>query len=73
MGQERHPGWRYNVEANPDVELQVRGERYRARASVLSDAEKDRYWSRIQQAIPQMRTYESRTERNIRVFRLRRS
>ncbi len=72
MGQERHPGWRYNLEANPEVELQVRGERYRARASVLSDEEKQRHWGRIREAIPQMRTYEGRTDRNIRVFRLRR-
>lgn len=24
MGQERHPAWRYNLEANPDVDVQVR-------------------------------------------------
>ena len=70
MGQERHPGWRYNLEANPDVELQVRGRRMAARARVLSDDEKAKVWPEIKDAIPQMRTYETRTERNIRVFRL---
>jgi deazaflavin-dependent oxidoreductase (nitroreductase family) len=72
MGQERHPGWRYNIEADPEVEVQVRGERFAATARVLSDEEKQAVWPAIREAIPQMRTYEQRTDRNIRVFRLSR-
>jgi deazaflavin-dependent oxidoreductase (nitroreductase family) len=72
MGQEHHPAWRYNLEANPDVDVQVRGERFAATASVLPDDEKERLWPAISQTIPQMKTYETRTDRNIRVFRLRR-
>ena len=71
MGQERHPDWRYNLEANPAVELQVRGARLRAVASVLDDEEKARLWPAIKRTIPQMAVYERRTSRNIRVFRLR--
>ena len=70
MGQARHPDWRYNLEANPEVEIQARGETFRARAEVLSDTEKQRVWPAIKQTIPQMNTYERRTTRNIRVFRL---
>lgn len=73
MGQARHPDWRYNLEANPDVEVLVRGESFAAHAEVLDDDEKARYWSRIKQTIPQMQVYERRTDRNIKVFRLRRS
>ncbi len=73
MGQARHPDWRYNIEANPEVEVQVRGEVLRATASVLSDEEKAVFWPLIKETIPQMSTYEKRTDRNIRVFRLRRS
>ena len=72
MGQERHPDWRYNLEANPDVEVQMRGERFRARAEILTDAEKAQHWAAIKETIPQMSTYENRTDRNIRVFRIRR-
>lgn len=72
MGQQRHPAWRYNIEAKPEVEIQARGERYAARAEVLSDSEKQAVWQDIRQAIPQMNVYEKRTDRNIRVFRLRR-
>ena len=72
MGQERHPAWRYNLEAHPEVEVQMTGERFTARAEVLSDAEKAALWPAILEAIPQIRVYETRTDRNIRVFRLRR-
>ncbi len=72
MGQERHPAWRYNIEAHPEVEVQVRGERYRATAARLADEEKERLWPAICETIPQMRVYERRTDRNIRVFRLTR-
>ena len=70
MGQEKHPGWRYNLEANPEVEVQMTGERFQARAEVLTDAEKAEAWPEIQRVLPQMVVYENRTSRNIRVFRL---
>ena len=73
MGQQKHPGWRYNLEANPEVEIQLVGERYRARAEVLSDEEKAAVWDKIRAIIPMIYVYEKRTDRNIRVFRLRRS
>ena len=72
MGQEKHPAWRYNIEANPNVEVQLSGERFPARAQVLSDAEKEAVWEDVREAIPQMSVYETRTDRNIRVFRLSR-
>ncbi len=72
MGQEKHPAWRYNVEANPQVQIQMRGERFAARAEVLTDPEKEAVWADVRRAIPQMNVYEKRTDRNIRVFRLRR-
>ena len=70
LGQERHPAWRYNLEANPDVDVQVRGRTFRAHATVLPDEEKERLWPAIAETIPQMHTYVTRTDRNIRVFRL---
>lgn len=60
------------VEANPDVEAQVRGIRFAARAEPLSDAEKQAVWDDVRRAIPQMNVYEKRTDRKIRLFRIRR-
>lgn len=71
MGQERHPGWRYNLEANPEIEVQVRGRRYRARAELLDDVEKTKVWDKMRDQVPMIHVYEKRTDRNIRVFRLR--
>lgn len=72
MGQEHHPAWSYNLEASPEVEVQVRGERYRARATRLGAEEKAQLWPAIARTIPQMRTYERRTDRDIKVYRLTR-
>ena len=72
MGQERHPAWRYNLEAHPEIEVQAIGERYPARAELLTDTEKDAIWDLVHEILPMMRVYETRTPRNIRVFRLRR-
>jgi deazaflavin-dependent oxidoreductase (nitroreductase family) len=70
MGQRRHPAWLHNLIAKPEVEVQMRGERFRARAEPLSDAEKRAVWGEVRRAIPQMKVYEARTARNIRVVRL---
>lgn len=70
MGQQKHPAWRYNLEANPEIHVQAVGRSFRARAEVLSDDEKARIWHEVKRALPQMNVYETRTARNIRVFRL---
>lgn len=70
MGQKKHPGWHYNLDANPLGKVQIRGRRFAVRARVLSDEEKRRVWPRVHAAIPQMKVYEARTPRNIRVYRL---
>ena len=69
MGQPGHPAWSYNIEANPEVRVQVRGEHFQARAERLDDSEKEAVWPQIRRAIPQMRVYEERTDRKIRVYR----
>ena len=65
-------GWSHNLEADSAVEVQAEGERYRAKAERLSDQEKAALWPQVKAEIPQMNVYEERTDRNIRVYRLRR-
>jgi deazaflavin-dependent oxidoreductase (nitroreductase family) len=72
MGQEKHPAWRYNLDAHPAVRVLVRGDEYDAVASVLTPDEKAARWDAIATTIPQMRVYERRTDREIRVYRLTR-
>jgi len=73
MGQQKHPAWRYNLEADPTVEVQIQGERFSGRADVLSEAEKGAVWPDLRREIPQLAVYEKRTSRDIRVFRIRRT
>lgn len=70
MGQARHPAWLHNLVADPAVEVQMPGERFRARAEVLADSERDALWPALTRAIPQLNVYERRTSRSIRVVRL---
>lgn len=72
MGQQKHPGWRYNLEANPEVEVQRKGERYQGVARVLTDEEKDAVWDKMRARVPMIHVYEKRTDRNIRVFSISR-
>ncbi len=70
MGAEKHPAWRYNLEAAGGGQVQLPGRVVEVAATVLSDDEKAVVWPAIVGTIPQMTTYIERTDRNIRVFRL---
>lgn len=70
MGQEHHPAWRHNLEADPHAEVLLRGDAYPVTATLLDADEKARLWPAIKATIPQMDTYEARTSRDIGVFRL---
>lgn len=72
MGQEHHPAWRLNLEADPRAHVLLMGEEHDVTATLLSDDEKAAVWPAIKRTIPQMDTYEVRTTRNIGVFRLTR-
>jgi deazaflavin-dependent oxidoreductase (nitroreductase family) len=70
FGGERHPAWYYNLEANPEAFMQVRGERIPVRAEPLGDEERAAVWPRLVENIPNYAAYRERTDRNIRVYRL---
>ena len=70
MGAERHPAWRYNLDAAGRASVLLRGQQLEVTATVLTDDEKAAVWDQIATTIPQMHTYVQRTDRNIRVFRL---
>lgn len=72
MGQDHHPAWRHNLEAHPEAHVLLRGEAYEVTATLLDPDEKARVWPAVKATIPQMDVYETRTDREIGVFRLRR-
>jgi deazaflavin-dependent oxidoreductase (nitroreductase family) len=70
FAQERHPGWTYNLLANPDAEIAVRGRRLRVRASRIEGAEREAAWALIESQWPGYRAYERDSGRVVRLFRL---
>ena len=70
MGQEHHPAWRLNLEADPHAHVLLRGGERDVVATLLTAEEKAAVWPAVKQTIPQMTTYEARTTRDIGVFRL---
>ena len=61
-----------DMEDEPDAIKEHRAKALAERARVLSDAEKDEVWDLMRGQIPMIYVYETRTDRNIRVFRLSR-
>jgi deazaflavin-dependent oxidoreductase (nitroreductase family) len=70
LGGTNHPAWSYNLDANPDAKIRLGPEKKEVVASRLTDSEKAILWPKIADTIPQMKTYVTRTERNIKVYRL---
>jgi deazaflavin-dependent oxidoreductase (nitroreductase family) len=67
------PDWYLNLEANPEVEVQIRGDRFRAKARTATPSEKPAMWQHMVEAWPAYSDYQKKTDRNIPVVVLERS
>jgi deazaflavin-dependent oxidoreductase (nitroreductase family) len=66
-GSKDHPGWYYNLVEDPDVEVQVLGDRFKARASTAEGEERERLWKLMTAAWPAYDEYQTKTDRQIPV------
>lgn len=66
-GSDQPPGWFRNLEQTPEVEVQVKGDRFSARARTASAEEKPRMWKTMTEQWPDYDAYQQRTEREIPV------
>ena len=65
------PGWVYNVEADPDVTIEVANQEIGATASVVDDgSERDRLWTDHVDRLPWFADYPKQTSRVIPMVRL---
>jgi deazaflavin-dependent oxidoreductase (nitroreductase family) len=72
-GDPNHPSWYLNIDANPEVEVQVGGEVFTARALTVEGAERARLWQRMVKTFPRYAEYQERTTRRLPVVVLRRT
>jgi deazaflavin-dependent oxidoreductase (nitroreductase family) len=66
-GAPEHPGWYLNLEANPEVGVQVKGDTFRARARTAEGEERERLWTMMNQIWPHYDEYQTKTTRQIPV------
>ena len=64
-GSDVAPGWLRNLEATPEVGVQVGTRRFPARARVASADERRRLWPEMTRLWPQYDRYQSQTQRPI--------
>src|SRR5690606_11232422 len=68
-----HPAWYLNLDADPAVELQVRGDVFAARARTATGEERERLWTVMTGEWPSYDEYQTRTDREIPVVVLERA
>jgi deazaflavin-dependent oxidoreductase (nitroreductase family) len=71
-GAEEHPGWYLNLSANPEVAVQVRGDRFAAHARTATAKEKPALWGMMTERWPPYDEYQHKTNREIPVVVLER-
>jgi len=70
-GEPEDPKWFTNLVANPAVTVEADGQRFQARATVATGADRDRLWDNHVTEHPQFADYPSKTDRVIPIARLK--
>jgi len=71
-GAPEHPGWYLNLTKNPEVGVQIKGDRFRANARTAEGEERERLWTQMSAMWPDYDEYKKKTEREIPVVVLER-
>ena len=72
-GAPEHPSWYLNVLEHPEVTVQVKGDRFAARARPAGSEEKPELWKIMTEQWPAYDEYQQRSEREIPVVVLERA
>jgi deazaflavin-dependent oxidoreductase (nitroreductase family) len=72
-GAPKHPDWYLNLVADPQVIVEVLGERYDATAAPLQGEERDREYAAQTERVPTFGEYQEKTTRVIPVVALQRT
>ncbi len=71
-GADDHPAWYLNLLDEPEVKVQVRGDRFAARARTATGDERSELWEAAVQRWPAYDDYQAKTKREIPVVILER-
>jgi deazaflavin-dependent oxidoreductase (nitroreductase family) len=66
-GADEPPDWYVNLLANPDVQVQVKGDKFAARARTATPKEKPEVWEQMAETWPAYNEYQQKTKREIPV------
>jgi len=66
-GSPKNPSWYHNLVANPIVTLEIGAEKFQARASIASGAERERLFNQQATLMPVFNDYQKKTARQIPV------
>jgi deazaflavin-dependent oxidoreductase (nitroreductase family) len=72
-GAPSHPDWYLNLAADPNVHVQIKGDRFAARARTAEGEERERLWRTMAEIWPPYDEYQRRTDRTIPVVVLERA
>jgi deazaflavin-dependent oxidoreductase (nitroreductase family) len=71
-GDPKHPAWFHNLEAHPDVTIEVDNKKVPVHAIVTAGPERDRLWEDHVKALPEFGAYPGKTTRVIPMILLER-
>ena len=72
-GADAPPAWFLNLEADPEVEVQVMADRFKAKARVATAEEKAEMWPTMTKEWPAYDDYQKKTDREIPIVVLERA
>ena len=72
-GAPAHPAWYLNLDANPDVQVQVKADKFKALAHTANAAERATLWPKMVEIYGPYADYQKKTDRQIPVVVLKRA
>lgn len=72
-GSDEPPAWFLNLSETPEVQVQIKGEKFTARARTATPDEKPTMWEHMVQVWPDYADYQAKTDREIPVVVLERA
>jgi deazaflavin-dependent oxidoreductase (nitroreductase family) len=71
-GAPNHPAWYMNLEANAEVSVQVKADKFKARAHTVKGDERKTLWKKMVEIYGPYDSYQKKTDREIPVVLIRR-